>query len=209
MGRQQTMTMDLDDTRGIMNQLLYPIDGAPDLSDATAARMVSNMIDGRPYSTPVAEFAEAIDLTLRAGALHPQTAEMSHRFTEPELLDFLRRVQHLLEESRPWPRPKFRKLDVTEWPSFGDATAIARINLPMHQLNGAVGRPFDHVPAGEAKLPVLILELRTGEVVALMGSVDPRSKTFALLYRGDTAPADVIDHFRDLARLDEGEIVAI
>ena len=89
--------MDPEDVRGVMNQLLYPIDGARDLSDATVERLVDNLMEGRLFSTPVADFAEAIDHTLRAGALHPQTAEMSRRFSEPDLLDFLRRVARRLD----------------------------------------------------------------------------------------------------------------
>ncbi|XVV10517.1 hypothetical protein ACQP2X_37600 [Actinoplanes sp. CA-131856] len=75
-----------------MNQLLYPIDGAPDLSDETAARLVANVNGGRLYSTSAEDFAAAIGQTLRAGSLPPGTAGMSRRFTEAELLDFVRRV---------------------------------------------------------------------------------------------------------------------
>lgn len=201
--------MDPEDVRGVMNQLLYPIDGAPDLSDATVARQVDNLVDGRLFSTPVADFAEAIDETLRAGALHPQTAEMSRRFSEPELLDFLRRVARQLEDRRPWPPPRFAKLDVEQWDSFRDANAIARIDRPMHQINGAVGYAFDEVPTGAGKLPVLILTLRTGEVIALMGSVDPRSTSFVLLHRDPGSAAEVIDHFRELTRLRAEDITPL
>ncbi|MBU2670228.1 hypothetical protein KOI35_42680 [Actinoplanes bogorensis] len=203
------MTMDPDETRGVMNQLLYPIDGAPDLSDATAARMVDNLIDGRLFASPVASFAEAIDSTVRAGSLHPEAAEMSRRFSSAELLDFVRRVGSLLEERRPWPPPKFTKLDVSAWSSFGQAPVIAQVNRPTLQLTGAVGFSFDQVPAGEGKLPVLVLRLRTGEEVALMGSVDPRSSTFALLYGGTSAPADVIASFLELSRLRPADITTM
>nr|WP_221383000.1 hypothetical protein [Actinoplanes polyasparticus] len=203
------MSMDPGDVRGLMNQLLYPIDGAPDLSDAMAARMVDNLIDGRLFAHPPAVYAEAMDHTLSRGALHPETAEMSRRFTEPDLVDFLRRVRQLLEERRPWPPPKFRKIDVAEWPSFGDAAVIAQVNRPTLQLTGAVGFPFDHIPAGEGKLPVLILQLRTGEVIALMGSVDPRSTTFALLLRGSDDATAAITHFQQLSGLRPTDITAL
>ncbi|NMO50147.1 hypothetical protein HH310_02940 [Actinoplanes sp. TBRC 11911] len=201
--------MDQNQARGVLNQLLYPIDGAPDLSDATAARLVDNMIEGRLFSASVADFAAAIDQTLQAGALHPQTAETSRRYTEPELFEFLRRVARQLDARRPWPAPRFTKLDVSQWDTFGDAPAIARIERPTHQITGVVGYSFDHVPAGEAKLPVLILRLRTGDVIAIMGSVDPRSMSFTLLHRGHDRPADVIAHFRDLTGFRGDDIVAI
>lgn len=209
MAWRREVTVNQEETRGVMNQLLYPIDGAPDLSDATAARLVDNMIDGRHYSTEVSDFAAAIDQVLQAGALHPQTVEMSQFYSEPELLEFLRRVAQRLDERRPWPPPLFTKLDASQWPTFGDAKVVARINRPMYAVKGAIKQQFDDVPAGEGKLPVLILQLRTGEVVALMGSVDPRSTSFVLLHRGPGDPAEVITHFRELSGLRGDDITAI
>jgi hypothetical protein len=184
--------VDLEETRGVMNQLLYPIDGAPDLSDATATRMVANMIDGRLFRTPVAVFAATIGQVLQAGALHPQTAGMSRRHTEAELLDYLGRVAQKLEERRPWPPPLLTKLDAAQWPAFGDATVIARIDRPMHAVKSAIREPFDEVPTADGTLPVVILQLRTGEVVAVLGST-----SFVLLHRGSGDPAEVLAHFRE------------
>ena len=201
--------MDPNQARGVMNQLLYPIDGAPDLGDATAARLVDNMIEGKLFAAPVTDFAAAIEQTLRDGALHPQTAEVSRRYTETELLDFLRRVAHQLDLRKPWPAPRFTKLDAAQWDTFGDAAVIARVNRPTHQINAAVGFPFDQVAAGDGKLPVLILRLRTGEVVAMMGSVDPRSTTFALLLRGPEDRTEVLTHFRELTGFRADDIVPL
>ena len=86
-------------------------------------------------------------------------------------MSFLGRVSRELAARRPWPAPRFAKVDVAEWPTFGAATPIARVHRPAHQLTGAVGYPFEHV----GRLPVLILRLGSGEVIALLGSVDPGS----------------------------------
>ncbi|MFI5898348.1 hypothetical protein ACIA5D_50570 [Actinoplanes sp. NPDC051513] len=201
--------MDQDHARGIMNQLFYPIDGAPDLSDATAVRLVDNMIDGRLFSSPVEDFAAAIDETLRAGSLHPQTAEMSQRYADAELLEFLHRVARELGTRRPWPRPRFTKRDVAEWAEFGDAAVIGQVNRPAHQITGALGYSFDQVPAGEGKLPVLVVQMRTGEVVALMGSVDPRSTMFTLLHRGEGDRDEVLAHFRELTGFNTNDVVPV
>jgi hypothetical protein len=209
MGWQREVTVDPEDTRGVMNQLFYPIDGAPDLSDATAARLVDNILDGRHYALGVEDFAAAIGQVLQAGALHPQTVEMSRRYSEPELLEFLGRVARQLDERRPWPPPMFTKLDVSQWDSFGDATVLARVNRPTHAINGATKHRFDSVPAGEGKLPVLILRLRTGEVVALMGSVDPRSTSFVLLHRGPGNPAEALNHFLELTGFRPDDVVPV
>ncbi|MEU8813183.1 hypothetical protein [Actinoplanes sp. NPDC048796] len=82
---------------------------------------------------------------------------------------------------------------------------IARVNRPIHQIEGAVGYAFDLVRDGDARLPVLILRLRTGEVVALRGSAGPRSTTFALLHRGPADHAKTLPHFRDLTGLSDIE----
>jgi hypothetical protein len=95
------MTMEQNRARGIMNQLLYPIDGAPDLSDATAARLVDTMLDGKLFSASVADFAAAIEQTVRSGALPAGTAEVSRRYTDSELLDFVRRVARQLDHRKP------------------------------------------------------------------------------------------------------------
>lgn len=205
MGRQREVTVDQNEARGVMNQLFYPIDGAPDLSDATAARLVDNIIEGRLFSAPVTDFAAAIDQTLRAGGLHPQTVSSTRRYTEPELMEFLGRVARALDSRRPWPPPRFAKLDVAEWPSFGSATPIARIDRPAHQLTGALGYSLDRV----GQLPVLILRLRTGEVVALLGSVDPRATSFALLQRDPGDPSEIIAHFRTLTGFHPTDITTL
>jgi hypothetical protein len=199
------VTVDQDQARGVMNQLFYPIDGAPDLSDATAARLVDNILDGRLFAASAPDFAAAINHTLRDGALHPQTSTISRRYTEPELLTFLGRVSSELDARRPWPSPRFTKLDVAEWPTFGGAVPIARVNRPTHQLTGAVGYPFDRV--GES--PVLILQLRTGEVIALLGSADPRSTSFTLLQRDPGDPSELLAHFRDLTALRPTDLTAL
>jgi hypothetical protein len=201
--------VDQNHARGVLNELLYPIDGAPDLSDATATRLVDNLIDGRLYATPVADFAAAIDRTLRAGALHPQTAAMSRRYAEPDLLEFLARVARELDERRPWPPPKFTKRDVAEWATFAAATPIARIDRPRHQVSGAVGYAFDDVPAGSDKLPVLILHLRTGETVALLGGSDPGSTSFVLLQRDPGDPAEIVSHFQHLTGFRPTDVTAL
>jgi hypothetical protein len=87
------------------------------------------------------------------------------------------------------------KLDAQRWPEFANARAIARLNLPTHQIVGRLNKDFDTVTMGERELPVIILDLRSGEVVALMGSLEPRSTTFTLLQRDPGDAADVVAHF--------------
>jgi hypothetical protein len=190
--------MDQNTVRGTMNQLLYPIDSAPNLADdAVVARLAEGIFGQRFFTSSTQEFSTAIQSVLREGRLPAQTASLSTRYSEDELLDFLRRLNNYLEERRPWPEPPFVKLDIAEWGSFASAKAIAQINRPMLEVEGILGS-FDSVAAGEQRLPATILKLRSGDVVAVIGSVDARSTTYALLQRDPGDATEVIRRFCEL-----------
>lgn len=182
--------MDQNATRGLVNQIIYGIDQARDLTNkATAMRCADSIVNRRHFPGPPEWYAEAIDLTLRSGHLPEQTMEMTRLYTEAELLGFLSLLSDCLDELKPWPKPAFLKLDINLWGTFKDAKPIAKIVRPMHQINSILNDLFDQVPVGADKLPVMILELRSGDVVALIGSVEPRNSTFLLMPRdpGDSA----------------------
>jgi hypothetical protein len=204
------MTMDSTTVRALITEILYGIDRSRDLRDEeTLARFADFMINRRYFPGSVEEYAEAINHAVRDGRLPGDTAELSRRFSETELLDFLARLARHLDERRPWPAPAFLKLDAQQWNSFADAKAIARINRPMHQINGILNNAFDQVPVGADKLPVMVLQLRSGDVVALMGSVDPRSTTFALLQRDAGDPAEVIRRFLEVTDFSPEDVVPL
>jgi hypothetical protein len=195
--------------RGLVNAVLYYVDRVPDLSDDdVAARWVDSMINRRHFPGSVEEYAEAIDRTVHDGRLPTDATELSRRYSEPELLAFLARLARHLDERRPWPPPAFLKLDIGRWSSFADARPIARINRPMHQINGILNNSFD-VPVGTEKLPVTILQLRSGDVVALMGSIDPRSTTFALMQRDPGDPAEIIARFCEFTGFSSEDVVPL
>ncbi|MCW2640537.1 MAG: hypothetical protein JWP76_2843 [Dactylosporangium sp.] len=202
--------MDLNTLRGLSNEVLYGIDRVPDLTDeAVVAACVDSLINRRHFLHPVEEYAESINLILREGRLSTQALEMSRRYSETELLEFLARLARQLDERRPWPLPAFVKLDVAQWSSFADAKPIARINRPMMKINDILNKSFDNVPIGAEKLPVMILELRSGDVVALMGSVNPRSTMFALMQRDPGDPAEVIARFCEFTDFSPEEVVPL
>jgi hypothetical protein len=193
------MTMDWQTAQGFVNEILYGIDGAPDIRDeGIVSRTVDSMINGRYFPGSVAEYAAAIDATLRDGHLAPAVLGNSRRYSEAELLDLLRRLDRELDRRRPWPDPPFVKLDVAQWPSFDSARPIARIDRPAHQVTNLLDRNFDQVPVGGGQLPVLLLRLRTGDVIALVGSVDPRSTSFLLLQRDPGDPTEIVTRFGEL-----------
>lgn len=196
--------MDPDVVRGLINQLVYPLAGGGQLSDATAERLVDDMIEGTVFASSAAEFAEAVAATLSSGRLPGGTMQMVPRYSEAEMLQFVRRVADQLDRRRPWPRPRFAKLDPEQWIGFAGTVPIARVNLPTHEITGAVGELFDPVPAGGVTLPVMILQLRSGATVALAGTEDPL--VFTVRVRGPGTPAAVIEEFRQLTGFTAEEV---
>jgi hypothetical protein len=179
----------------------------------------------------VEEFAEAIDETLRTGRLHPQTIKMCEPHSEAELLDFLRRVASLLDRRRPWPRRRFTRLDAAQWNSFDKTRPIARVNRPTQTIESAIGYQLGRLPAG-GDTPGIVLMLRSGAVVALLGSTvrrmtslsasrcslrsifSPSSATqsgwgatpFTLWVRDPGNQAAVVEEFRELTGFSAEEI---
>ncbi|MDT5037251.1 MAG: hypothetical protein QOE03_2436 [Micromonosporaceae bacterium] len=182
---------------GLITDIVYSADKVANLNDQQLiARCADFMINRRYFSGTVDEYATAIDATLRDGHIPAHALEISQHHSEAELLDFLALLKKQLDNRRPWPKPAFVKLETDQWATFANAAAIARVNLPKHRIVGILNKDFDSVVVGELRLPVMILELRSSEVVALMGSLEPRSTVFTLLHRDRRNMAEeVVSHF--------------
>jgi hypothetical protein len=202
--------MDALTADGFVNDVLYAIDKVRDLHDPEAQDgYVQHMIDRRYFTGRVDEYAEAIAQTVRAGRLPEHSRDLSRRFSEAEQLAFLGALHERLEQRKPWPRPAFVKIPVTRWDELGNVVAVARIDRPMHALRGIFNTGFDRVAVGDDTLPVLLLELRTGEVAAVIGSVDPRSTVFTLMRRDGDDPAPVLAHFLEVTGIDPQDVTAL
>ena len=187
---------------GLIQGVLYAIDKVRDLDDAAAQdRYVQFMIDRRYFPGTVGEYAEAISQTLRDGKLGPRSDDLSRRFSQAQQLAFLAALDAKIAARKPWPRPAFVKVPVERWEDLGAVTAIARMTSSLMDLEGVLNTSFDQVPVGDGRLPVVQLELRSGDVVAVVGSVDPHSAAFTLMRRGNAEAADVIAHFREVTGL--------
>ncbi|MFB9233958.1 hypothetical protein ACFFWC_00155 [Plantactinospora siamensis] len=195
--------------RGYLDMLLYTLDSAPDLSDASAAMMADGLIDGRYFAGRVEEFADAIRVALRHGELPPDSVDLSRRYGAAEMLDFLARVGRRLDELRPWPEPAFVKLAAADWPGVERARPIARVPLPAYQIGGLVKEQFDEVAGPSGPLLVLVLRLRGGAVVALRGPVDPRAMSFDLVAREDGEAGPLVELVRDLVGFSAADLVPI
>lgn len=184
--------------RGIINQILY---GAQQgrLDDETAERTAQAMVDHRVFGAGPAAYLSAVEHALRSSDTLVEGLPV--RVPEAEFRDFLSRLRERLIAAQPWPQPRFRKLSVSEWPGFGDARPIARIDKSVQSVADRLPSIFDHVAIGDTRLPVLILRLRTGEDVALLGSVDRTSRAVTLLQRDQRDPRETIEHFTEFTGL--------
>ncbi len=99
--------------------------------------------------------------------------------SEQEFRDFLRRLLERLDAMRPWPEWPFRCLNNSRWSTFATARPIARIGTRWGSFT--VHKQLHRVMLTEGEKEVLILQLRSGDEVALVTPWWPGSKDIALL----------------------------
>jgi hypothetical protein len=201
--------MDDNDVSGLMALFLYGIDKAPDLGPSIVDLMADDLINQLHYRQPVQEYFDAFGEVVRRGQIPPHAMQGVERYSQAEVLDFVNRLYAKLDQQRPWPKPRFTRRDLSEWPSFANARGIARIAALPSVIEGAFRGDFGKVPTGSGNLPVMIVELRSGEMVAIMGSTERGSRTFTLLARDATDPAATIAAIRDLTGLGDDEVVPL
>lgn len=184
--------------RGPINQILY---GAQQgrLDDETVARTVQAMVEYTVFGNGPAAYLSAIEEALRSDETLVEGLPV--RVPEADFRDFLSRIRERLVASQPWPEPRFRKLSVSQWSEFGLARPIARIDDTVQGVSNRLPEIFDQVTVGDDRLPVLILRLRTGEDVALIGSTDSKARTVTLLQRHRHDPGETIEHFTEFTGL--------
>lgn len=184
--------------RGIVNQILYGAQQSR-LDDEAAQRVAQAMVEYQVFTSGPANYLAAIEQALGSGEA---LVGIPVRVEEGTFRDFLIQLRQHLVALQPWPEPRFRKLPVSEWANFGHARSIARIDKSVQGVADRLPSIFDHVEVGDTRLPVLILRLRTGEEVALMGSVDIQTKSVTLLQREQRDPNETIEHFTEFTGIE-------
>lgn len=201
----------MDDSKvsGLMTLFLYGIDKAPDLGPSIVDLMADDLVNQVHYRQPVQDYFDAFAEVLRKGQVPGRAMEGVERYGQADVLDFVSRLYAKLDEQRPWPKPRFTKRDLSQWPSFANARGIARIAALPSIIEGAFRSDFDRVPTGSGELPVMIIELPDGGEVAIMGSTERGSRTFTLLAKDATDPATAIAAIRDLTGLTDDDVVPL
>jgi hypothetical protein len=171
--------------------------------------MADDLINQLHYRQPVQAYFDAFGEVLRRGQVPPHAMEGVQRYSQAEVLDFVQRLYAKLDQQRPWPKPRFTRHDISEWPSFAHAKGIARIAALPSIIEGAFRADFSKVPTGAGDLPVMIIELRSGEKIAIMGTTERGATTFTVLTTATTDPAATIAAIRDLTGLTDTQIVPL
>jgi hypothetical protein len=179
--------------RGPINGLLYGIIFAPEITDEVVAGCADAAVNYTVLGDGPEVYYQAIHEALASGERLDGLGQLP-QFDQEQIAGFLRAVAARLDVLRPWPEPKFRRLDAAAWATFTNAVPVARIDASILGVRKIVRGVFE--PAGDSSPGryVLMMKLATGETVALLGSAGPKEKVTLLTDTADN-PAEVIEHF--------------
>lgn len=182
--------------QGLINQLLYGVIFTRELTDEVVARAADAAVDytvlgaGPDAYYWAATEALASDQDLEGLSKLPQ-------YDRAEIDRFLRALVVRLDELRPWPERRFCPLDPSAWEKFGNAIPIAMLDEATVRVGIKLWGRFEPAGISHPGQNVLMLRLRSGQTVALLGS-DERGAKITLLADPADDPEEVIEHFVDL-----------
>jgi hypothetical protein len=194
--------------RATVNGVLYQTQFAPTLDDeqlvATGVReLVQRPLFGQPPDVTLAALRAALASGTTLGAGIPQPHD------EDSVRTFLGRLADRLEASRPWPTQPFRVLSWRDRPEALTAPAVARIS---YDWKPAADRLRTNAEQADDRA-VVVLELDTGDVVAVVDDWDLRSGLRdgqSTLLSASARPApEVIEAFKAATGFTDDEVVPV
>jgi hypothetical protein len=182
--------------RPLVQQLAYAVDLGSPHDDRTIDQLADAVIRQRVFSSPIAAYYDAAVAALRSGE---RLAEFGDQ-DEAGVRDVLSRLVDRLDARRPWPVPAIQRQDPTRWTELTGAPVIARTPASEAQVRRKLNRSFDTVGTAPDQSKILVLELRTGQLVGLRptgGFADPGVELVA-----HTDPATTAADFAELTGLE-------
>lgn len=186
--------------RGYVNQILYGVSLRAPAGDDLVDGLATKLIEQRVFTNPVERYYDAVRAGLRSGeplAVHEEFQ------AEDAVRDLLARLVRRLDERRPWPEHPFYALDESEWgerAQLFDGPVIARIPRSPFDVGDHLFRVFTSIRSGGAEVYVLVLRLRTGQLVVLRSTAGYAAPGVELLAHTD--PGSTITAFRELTGLE-------
>jgi hypothetical protein len=179
--------------RGGINQILYTLMFVRRLDNEAVDNVARAIVERGVLSEGPAAYYDSIAAALKT--TEQLTGDIETPHDDVSFRDFLHRLLTRLDALRPWPEPTFTKLPIAEWDTFAHGRAIARLENTTMNVQDRLRERFEKLPVGEGNLVGLILQLKSGQAVALMGSYEPGNRV-TLLQRDDSAdPEATIDAF--------------
>lgn len=190
----------------VVGQLLYAVEPNVELDDELAQRLAKLMIERRgfPSGPEVYHWGLSQAVTqedLLAGQVLPT------RHHDAALREFFQRIVRHLDAARPWPPPRWERLSADDW-SWRQAPTTAVIKGGLSYVHGRFHHFPDRLADGGEATHVLVLRLRTGEVVALEVLAAPTpadARTRVKVLAGD--PNTAVDSMIELAEIRPEDVV--
>ncbi len=193
--------------RDVVEKIRHAIRNEP-LDDSLALRHARALLF-RPVMgvSPDEEYDALVDALASDVALSTWRGDprFERVLDEADFRAHLRRVVERLDAMRPWPVPLFRALSPDVWSEYRSPRLIGVIRLGVAK---AEKRIHTHLlprnrPGGDGQVQVVVLRLRSGSEVALVGHWWPGDLSVtAVLTRDPDVPADELiaeltsgDHF--------------
>lgn len=182
------------DWRRPVNQLLYSLTYAREVDDEMIKFNGDSAVKHLTLELGPEVYYTAIKKALVSGEVLDELPLLP-QFDQAQLMTFLRGVLERLDELRPWQEPEFRSLDLTAWEEHsGDAVQIARLTASVHQVTRVLKKGFSPIGDAQPGLHACILQLRSGETVALLGYYG-LDQGVILMADASYDPAVIIDNF--------------
>ncbi len=157
--------------------------------------------------TPEQEY-RAISEALASGANLTEPIPGQHG--EQEFREFLQRLLARMDAMRPWQEPPHRPLSDSRWAEYGDARVVGRIGMDYVDAQGRIKYVFRSVQEGDRKIQVMVLQLRSGDEVALAAPWWPQSQDVAVLTRDHKCRAeDIVVALVDGTEFTAEEVTAV
>ena len=184
--------------RGLVQLAAYRLHFTKAIDRTTVERRADELLQPHLYADTPPEFYAAISHALQTGERLAPDGEDEHY-----LRQFLADLREALDARRPWPERPYTELSLSEWEKYRHLDPIAGLKPSAMDTGSRLHVVFEHVPGSGY---VVVLRLRSGQVVALQG---PQGYgEMGVLVRADTDdPQATLAEFQKLTGIQSDEII--
>jgi len=182
--------------RGYVNQLTYGLDLKRRVDDEAVSWLADALIEQRIFGHRVETYYEAATAALASGESTAQEVG-----EEDAARDLLARLLRELDSRRPWPEPPYRTHGSDQWANLATAPVIGHIPMQRRRVEAQLNGVFRSMPAaGGGQIDVLVVSLRSGELVGLVAPESFTERSVTVCAHGD--PRTTATAIREYTGLD-------